>query len=159
MPWGMFTQTTQIVNLLTRNNTTTATIDISGGMTERIKLIQRGKYDVTPIPMTQYPCVLVRATGKDPDEFEHLGSCNNKRQQYANFEIVPIVQQRNHNTSEGDHYKAASNIEALFRSKISLSSTVNDAMVNGVEYDAEATSEEFHNTFSIIGLRAHKLSD
>lgn len=159
MPWGMYTFTSQIISLLERNNTTTASIDISGGLERRVQLIRRGKVNVTPIPNTQYPAILVRINNKDGDEFDHLGACNHKRDQYANAQIVPVTMNGTHLDAEGENYRLASNIEALLRSKISLSGTVNDALISGVDYDAEPIEDEFHNVFAVIEVRAHNLSD
>lgn len=159
MPWGMDTFTSSVVNLLSKNNTTTSAYDISSGLTTRVKLVRRGKYDITPIPNTQYPCIFVRVRSKDTDVFEHLGNCNHKRDQYANVEITPIVQMGSNVYSEVEMYKLTSNIEALIRAKVSLSSTVNDALITGVDYDSVAVSDEFHNVFAVVNVRAHKLSD
>ena len=159
MAWGMDTFTSSVVNLLDKNNTTTSSADISGGLVNRVKVVRRGKYSIAPIPNTQYPCVFVRVRSKDSDTFEHLGNCNHKRDQYANVEIVPIVQLGTNLNSEAEMYKLTSNIEALIRAHISLSSTVNDCLIVGVDYDSESVSDEFHNVFSIINIRAHKLSD
>lgn len=159
MAWSMYSLTSIVVNLIDKNNTTTSSLDVSSGLTERVKLIRRGKYDITPIPNTQYPCVFVRVRSKDSDIFEKLGQCNNKRDQYANVEIVPIVMAGTHYDSEKEMYNLTSNIEALLRAKISLSSTVNDALITGVDYDATPIDDEFHNIYSIINVRVHKLSD
>lgn len=159
MAWGMYTFTSQIIDLLDRNNTTTASIDISGGLERRVQLIKRGKVDVTPIPNTQYPAVLIQVDTKDPDEFSKLGACNHKRDQYANIRIIPINMNGKHVDAVDENYRLTSNIEALLRSKINLSQTVDDALINGVDYDAEPINDEFHNVFSVIEVRAHKLSD
>jgi len=159
MPWGMYTQTTAVINLLSKHNTTTSTLDISSGLTNRVQLIRRGKYGQVPIPNTQYPAIFVRIRSKDSDEFSQLGACKGKRDQYASIEIVPIVQVGTYLDSEKEMYQLTSNIEALIRARISLSSTVNDALISGVDYDSETGSDEFHNCFSIISVKAHKLSD
>jgi len=150
-----------IVNLLTENNTTTSSYDISSGLTERVKEII-GDYAKSPQLNINYPAIYVETKNKKEEHFV-MGGGSNKRNITMQFDIVAVCQYGfgqfdGRLLSDKEMITLAQNIESLFRNKITLSNTVDMCLVTNTDYDVEQVGESTYNSAARISLEVKKFS-
>lgn len=112
-------------------NTTTASVDLSSGLTTRISddSIFTKDIETASIRATDFPCIFIRATDKS-EEFATLGAtgnANNYKQADITYQIVGMYRKEgawSDNASLLDEvYVLASNIESVLRNNATLGGT------------------------------------
>lgn len=159
---------TSFENLLSENNTTTASIDVSGSLKTRVQKFYKGVdglHDSFPVMASLYPVVFVELMEKS-EEFAQLGNSSAKRWVTIDFKVVPCTAYGLGSATEGEARENANaeiiqltqNIEALLRSKIDLSGTVQSIKLVRTEYSS-GVSESTYNCNSVIRVEAKKYTD
>lgn len=138
-----------IVTVLTNNNVTTSSWDLSGGLQTRAKLISQGNPNITPIGLTQYPYVLVQpdTVSEKPDQ---IGANNTKRDVDIVMKIYAgVCEPSTRTNSEDEIYKLAENIQTIARNNLDMGGTV--SWIEGLEvnYGTDDTKEILVHTAEI----------
>ena len=159
MSLNVATVKTNLINLLTNNNTTT-----SGGISEnlykKVQTIRGGYAEKVPTTIYQYPAVFVEIL-RLSDNFSILGS-SDRRNVELEIDIVPIVhfgigQENASNESDDELLILTNNILELIRDNISLSNTVDSMEINETTYQAEYENDTY-NSMARINLIIKKRS-
>ena len=116
-------------NVLLDHNTTTATPDLSSGLTTRIANIDINDPEVINLRASKYPVVFIRPGSKDED-FASLGntgpSASHKRGDML-WEIIGLYRKDGGHTQHSDVtieiMRLAENIEGVFEAELTLSGT------------------------------------
>lgn len=125
------------VNNTTTNATTTSSInDLSGGLSNRVQLVQLGTLN-DPILLTQYPAVLVRAESKE-EEPSSIGRSAVRRDIDASFEIYGLVQRPTGAEAVSESIKLSDNIEQILRNYVDLSQTVDQSNIVSTTWSSGA---------------------
>lgn len=119
-------------------NTTTAG-GLSAGLSRKVQLIKRGRWDKTPILNTQYPAVLYRITSRD-QEWSELGPTARRRNTLS-AEVVGIVFESPSTAAEQQMHLLADNIDTVLRGDLTLSNTVDWLLVERTEYDTDGQED------------------
>lgn len=129
MPYDYEANITAVYNVLSNANTTTATVDLSSGLTTRVKNVYKNDPATTSIRQDSYPCVFVRISNKD-EEFAGIGATgpnNNKKLATVVFDVIGLYHKdgviTEHSTVLNEVYKLAENIEGVFQQEMTLSNT------------------------------------
>lgn len=129
MPFDYEANITAIYNVLADANTITATVDLSSGLTTRIKNIYKNDPATTSIRQDSYPCVFIRISSKD-EEYAGLGATGptgNKKLATCVYDIIGLYHKDSvitaHSTVLNEVYKMAENIEGVFQQEFTLSNT------------------------------------
>lgn len=156
---------TSVVNLLDENNTTTATYNISASLSSaKVKTVYKGvagMHESFPVPSTMYPCVFVELVDKS-EEFRELGQ-SARRWVDITFDIVPVTNFGMGQTgvdrtaSDVEIVQLTQNIEALIRSKVTLSGTVDMCLITNTDYSVKVSNDTY-NGVSKIRLSCKKLT-
>lgn len=164
MAFSIYDFSDKLRNLVDKNNTITATYDISAGLSTRIKNVFLGYHDKKPTINILYPAVWVEPKEKAED-FSQLGNAAAKRNIEVNYEIVGIVQTgqgqfSGREVSDNEMMKLSANIDTLFRNKINLSNSTEclSAIVRSTEYDV-VEYEDTWNSICKIRLNVKILSN
>jgi hypothetical protein len=150
---------TSIINLLSKNNTTTSNYDLSSGLNQRVKTIKKGHADRTAIPNHLYPAILVSLATKG-EELNTLGQGAIRDHTYSVM-IEPITQYNtamSQGAAEDENIQLADNIGLLIRNKITLSNTVQYVDTVEIEYAQDIGTEQYINYVSPITVNVVKLS-
>lgn len=144
---------TTLGNLISKNNTTTSSYNISSGLTKGVQRIITG-YSKIPIPNIVYPVIFVELKS-DTAGFDLIGSAAN-RKNVVTFDIISIVengfgQTGGRDVSDVQMLKLTDNIKTLLDVYPKLSSTsINYAVRTGTEYDIG--QNDTYNSISKITL-------
>lgn len=129
MPFDYEANINAIINTLNDANTTTAVVDLSNGLTTRVKNIYKNDPGTVSIREDSYPCVFVRISNKNED-FASLGitgPSGNKKRATCVFDVIGLYHKDGAITSQSnvlnEVYKLAGNIEGVFQQEITLSQT------------------------------------
>jgi len=155
-------------NILEKNNTTTATNDLSNGLTKRVTRVYKGlegMYERQPVMVNQYPVVFVEIRTHG-EEFAELGK-SAKREITTGFDIVGIThcgmgtKTEDIETTENSQYECIqliSNIENILRNNIRLSQTaVTKSLIINTDY-SERPQENYINNVARIELEVELLT-
>lgn len=129
MPFDYEANIGAVYNALLNANTTTASVDLSSGLTSRVKNVYKNDPAVTSVRADSYPCIFVRITSKDED-FGSLGAtgvAGNKKLATCSFDVIGLYHKDGvagaHATVLNEVYKLAENIEGVFQNNLTLSNT------------------------------------
>ena len=121
--------TLAIANVLTNANTTTAAVDLSGGLTTRVKNVYRNDPEVVDMRGDVYPAVFVRINRKEED-FEGLGVTGTNgafKKAVATYDIIGFYRKDGANSAHANVLLElevlAKNIEAVLQNEMTLSGT------------------------------------
>lgn len=136
-----------------KDNTTTMASSLTTA--SDIKKIQAGDARSIPIPIDQYPTVMVQLM-REEEEFAQIGQRNNLHT--LTFSIVPLVYEGSSAlNSDKDVRTIAKNIKAVLKSNITLSATAISSLPRTVDYFAA----ELNGTYcsgAVITLETRHLS-
>lgn len=157
-----------VENLMSKNNSTTSSYDISSGLSSRVLSFHKGTKDMharIPIPKTLYPAVIVEMNGKE-EEFSMLG--NSRREIRVNFSIISVIDYTTitndatsaRETSNLEVVKLSQNIEALIRAypRLSQTSLVMKTDIVSTEYGVIAKGDSTYNSIAKTNCIAQCLS-
>jgi len=160
---------TDIESLLLRNNTSTATYDVSASLNKRVQRFYKGTsgmYSRLPVIDDLYPCVFVEMDNKEED-WSQIGT-SARRNMEIRFDIIPVVQYGMGATTDEttgrelsnlECIQLSQNIENLLRNKITLSQTsVQWSMVESTDYSSTLNEESTYNSMALLHCKAHVLS-
>ena len=149
-------------NLFIKNNTTTASYNISSSLTSRVQTFFKGSggmHENIPIPKHLYPAVITEIESHS-ESFMGIGN-SAKREIVASYNIACITMYGAGSSTEGQSSENAAheciqlsqNVMNLLRATPRLSSTayVLEAVVDNVEYNAKIR-DEYYNHVSNIKL-------
>ena len=131
MPFQYITNTTAIINVLKNHNTTTATPDLSDGLSERVKNdnIVINDPELSQTRSDRFPAIYVMINTKD-EEYEGIGATGvggAKKRATLSYDIFAIFgkygSHSSHTNLLTDVYKFAGNIEGVFQQEYTLSNT------------------------------------
>lgn|SRR3990167_3598894 len=156
--------TTSFANLLTSNNTTTATYDLSANLKTRVSGVHIGvanSHEKLPVPYTAYPLVCMQAESST-QEFNELGN-SSRRNINIRLSAVGITyygmgagdERIGRQVADKEAMELAANIEAIFQNNITASSTVDWVLVDNVDYSANI-GDGAYNSVVKINLLARK---
>ena len=147
MPYNTRTVRNAIVSILTANNTTTSSYDVSSGLATRVKLIQHGS-DNTPVPNTQYPAILVLPVGKS-EEGDEIGR-SQRRQVESEFDIFGLTMRSDSGeNADNESLILSDNIENCLKQYIDLSATVDWSNIDSTKWTIGDDDQVFVNIGTI----------
>jgi len=151
---------TAVASIISANNTTTSSFDISSGLSKRVQDVYEG-YAKSPVPNILYPCVFVELKDKSKD-FGAVGRGSN-RINIVNIDVVAITdtgmgQIPGRDKSDSDMIVLADKLETLFDGYTTLSSTVQSCLVVSTSYD-ESMSNDTYNSIARLSLRIEKYTN
>ena len=160
MAWDAKTFLTSIENLLIKNNTSTATYDISSALHARVKTFYKGAskmYIDFPVPQTLYPCIFTELKSKTEEYRVIRRPSNAQRDLSVQVDIIPVcsygagmVDARENASLEC--LQLTQNIEDILRNNITLSiSSVHMSNIVNTEYGVKIKNE-YYNSLAIISL-------
>lgn len=154
MALNLKTIQTAIANLITRNNTTTSSYDVSSGLNTRLQAVYIGDPFNSPVPNTAYPVCFVKLISKT-EEHRQLGR-SAQRSATINFEITPVTMYGmavglGGQYSDEEVIVLSQNIENLLRNKITLSGTVSYCLNSGTRYEDKVGNDTW-NKMAVISL-------
>ena len=141
MPFDYETNVNAVLNQLTAHNTTTATPDLSSGLTTRVRTIRIDDPEVTAWKWNELPMVFIRIQNKI-EELDTLGltgstAGRNKKSADVVYEVFGIVHKDGVRQAHSDvlveAYRLAGNLEGVFQQEIKLSNTA--LFINPVNTD------------------------
>ena len=129
MPFDYEANLTAIKNCLDQHNTTTASPDLSSGMTTRVRNVVINDPDVAAIQWDDLPAVYIRmqqateeAAGLGP-----TGPSGVRKTKEAQIELVGMYHRDGAHTASRTHltevYRLAENLEGVFQAEYTLSGT------------------------------------
>mgnify|MGYP001561557488 CR=1 FL=1 len=120
---------TALYNVLSNANTTSAAVDLSGGLDERVQRIAMADPAIVNLRNYEFPAVFVKIDDKDED-FEGIGGTGSARELKSadvNFQVVGLYKKYGATTTNdallADVYRLADNIESVVREEYTLSNT------------------------------------
>lgn len=129
MPFDYEANVDAVENALTNRNTTTASPDLSSGLTTRVRTVRVDDPEVTAIQWNELPAVLVRVQSAE-EEAAGLGGTGPtgvRKFKTATYEVIGLYPRdgagglnRNHMT---EIYRLAENVEGVFQAEYQLSGT------------------------------------
>lgn len=129
MPFDYEANLTAVSNVLTNSNTTTSTVDLSSGLTTRVRNIFRNDPGTVSVKLNDYPCLFVRIFSKD-EEFASLGVTgpnNNRKFATCRYDVIGLYHKDGSHTAHSsvltEIYRLAENIEGVFQQELTLSGT------------------------------------
>lgn len=122
---------TAIKTIFTTFNDTTATVDLSGGLTVRIedRNIRVADIDTVSLRAQDFPLLFIRVSSKEEDHetIGNTGLSGGRKSAIVSYDVVGMTRKDGaHNTNDelsADVYQLAENIEAVIRENITLSGT------------------------------------
>ena len=146
-----------IKTILDTANTTTAAVDLSGGMSTRVRQVSK----VHPLRIAQQPslipCVTVTADRKSVKPLTIGNQSNGIRESLFTLQIIGITYEPFFNDLTEDQgaentERLMENIEEILRNNITLSNTVAWCFPTQVEYDEIRYDEQTHLRAGIMSL-------
>lgn len=129
MAFGYNTNVTALYNVLNNANTTTAAVDMSSGLDERIKKVAVADPAVVNLRNYEFPAVFVKIDSK-AENFEGIGGTGSARELKSadvEYQVVGLYKKYGATTTNDalltDIYKLADNIESVIRAEYTLSGT------------------------------------
>ena len=149
---------TSMENLISKNNTTTSSYDISSGLETRVQTIHkgvRGMAENIPIPNNLYPAIIVEIDSKTEEKI--LIGNTSKRDLDVTFGIIPIVhygagQVSGRETSNMELVRLTQNIENMLRAHISASATVESLDIQSTDFSNIINSPDIYNSVARINI-------
>lgn len=129
MPFDYEANTTAVKNALTSHNTTTASPDLSSGLTRRVQNIYIDDPEIVSIRQLTYPCVFVRLSNKDEDyaSLGATGPTGNKKTATVVYDLIGLYHKDGAHTAHSgvltEIYRLAENMEGVFQAETTLSTT------------------------------------
>ena len=129
MPFDYEANLTAVRNCLTNHNTTTASPDLSSGMTTRIRNIVIDDPEVAAVQWDDLPGVFIRMQ-QATEEGAGLGATGptgQRKAKEAQIELIGMYPRDGAHTSHRSHltevYRMAENLEGVFQAEFTLSGT------------------------------------
>lgn len=159
MSYSLSTLRASVANLLSKNNTTTSSYDISTSLNVRVKNVILGYRKVGELQI-EYPAIWVELKS-DSEDFAQLGK-SSRRNIIVSFDVVSEVSYGMGNydgreLSDTESITLAQNIKNLYRNFITLSNTVDSLIVIGTEYDQDNGITDTWNSSARVSLQIKKL--
>lgn len=131
MPFDYEANVAAVNNNITAHNTTTATPDLSSGMTTRVRTIRVDDPDIAAIRWQELPAVFVRvqAAEEEPSGLGLTGPGATRVQKFktAIYEVIGLYPRDGAHTTNRAHmtevYRFAENAEGVFQQEFTLSGT------------------------------------
>lgn len=129
-----------ISNLLTAANTTTASYDLSTGLTKRVQKIIKGDPAQIPNQLNLYPCIFIQLETKT-ESLQSIGHSNYNLKRKADISwgiFAYVYHGSGSDDSDKEVQKLSENIEEIFRRNIKIA-TLSDmqwGVVNTTDFGA-----------------------
>lgn len=137
-----------VKQVLTDHNTTTASPDLSTGLTTRVKAVSVFDPESQNIRSSDVPAVYVRLSTKT-EEYASLGNtgpAGNKKQAVVMYDVFGMYQREGIYSQEQDVlneiYKLASNIEGVIQSEMTLSNTALWCNIEETDFSPVAVADD-----------------
>jgi hypothetical protein len=132
-----------LISILNTANTTTATFDLSGGMSARVKEVGKRDPELEPLMINEYPYIFVKFDSKTSSHGE-FGASKIADIDVINCKITAIVDSGLKDTVEDDLLYSIRNIE----SNISLNKKIgNYNTLGAMVMDSHITNIDFKTNF------------
>lgn len=132
--------TRAIFNVLNTANTTTAAVDLSSGLTTRVKNIYRNDPEIVDMRGDIYPAIFIRINRKEED-FEGLGMTGANgalKKAVATYDVIGFYRKDGANSAHSsvllELEVLAQNIEAVLENELTLSGTALWSQPVGTEF-------------------------
>lgn len=129
MPFDYENNLTAVYNALSQYNTTTAAVDLSSGLTSRVKSILKSDPTINPPTSLMLPAVYVMISSKE-EEFGGIGLTGpSGARKFANviYHIFAVYMKDGATDPLGtiltETYRLAENVEGVFQAEMKLSNT------------------------------------
>ena len=148
MPFDYEANTLAVANTLTNANTTTATVDLSSGLTTRVRNIYRSDPAIVGLRGDIYPAVFVRVNRKE-EEFAGLGAtgpAGARKQATVSYDVIGFYRKDGGRQSQADVLveleRFAENIEGVFQQETTLSGTAMWCQVKQTDFYGPFQNDE-----------------
>jgi len=129
MPFDYITNLNAIVNVLEEHNTTTASPDLSEGLSTRVKSIMKDDWNVVSTKRLDFPLIYVRIKEK-AEQYDALGatgSTGRMKRASVQYDLIGLYAQDGIYSPHADIltelYTLAGNIEGVLQQEFTLSNT------------------------------------
>lgn len=148
---------TAIKNILDAANTTTAAVDLSGGMATRVRNVTKTHPLRISQQPSQIPFVSITADKKSVEPLTVGVTGQGLRRSVLTLQIIGLVHEPFFTDFKEDQgaencERLMENIEEILRNNVQLSSTVSWAFPTGVQYDEIRLDEESSLRAGILSL-------
>ena len=129
MPFDYEANAGSVRNVLNAHNTTTATPDLSSGLTTRVQSVFINDPDVAAIRWNDLPAVYIRIQEADEEaaSLGVTGPANYRKTKNAVYELIGLYARDGMHTALDTHltevYRFAENLEGVFQQELTLSGT------------------------------------
>jgi hypothetical protein len=152
---------TQIKSILDTANTTTASVDLSGGLDTRVQRVLKIHPFKIPVQPIFYPWVSMYVEEKDIEQVT-LGTGSNQTSALRKAELVinlacavqePIISDINEDQSDENVERLMENVEEIIRANHDLNSSVSWCFPDVAEYHDEPWDERTFIRGAVLPLR------
>ena len=129
MPFDYEANVAAVKSVLDAHNTTTASPDLSSGLTTRVKAVYVDDPDVVSVQWTQLPAVYIRIQQGEEEaaSLGPTGPTSNFKTKWVNYEVIGLYLKDGVSTAHSSlltqSYRLAENLEGVFQTKLTLSGT------------------------------------
>ena len=109
----------KIITTLLAVNTTTATYDLSGGLSKRVVAVSSKDLAIDPLMITEYPHISVRIASKEESQ-EQFGSGKTDNMITVNAEIFCVYDDGSKAVTETNLFRMVNNVEANLKNDLTL---------------------------------------
>lgn len=147
MPFDYEANSLAVRNALRGYNTTTASPDLSSGLTRRVITVEIDDPDVIAMRLNDLPAVYIRVQGADEDAagLGATGPTGTRKFKDVTYEIIGIYHRDGVHTAHATHltevYRLAENIEGVFQAEHQLSGTALWVHPNNTNFGAFQLSD------------------
>ena len=161
MPFQYSTNLTSVYNALRDYNTTTASPDLSSGLTTRVQNVYLNDPSIVGLRADIYPAVFVRVNSKKED-FAGLGAtgpANARKEAIVNYDVIGFYRKDGAVATQGSVLinlaKLAGNIEGVFQQESNLSGTALWCQAVDTNFYGPFQTDEVWIKAVVVNLEAH----
>lgn len=109
----------KIISTLLAVNTTTASYDLSGGLSKRVVAVSSKDLAIDPLMITEYPHISVRIVSKEETQ-EQFGGGKTDNMIKVNAEIFCVYDDGSKTATETNLFRMVCNVEANLKNDLTL---------------------------------------
>ena len=161
MPFDYEANVGAVYNVLTNANTTTATVDLSSGLTTRVKNVYRNDPGIVGLRGDIYPAVFVRVNKKTEDfaGMGPTGPAGARKQATVEYDVIGFYRKDGaYGTQQQvliELERLAGNIEGVFQAEYTLSGTAMFCQAMETNFYGPFSRDEVWIKAVVVTLEAH----
>jgi len=144
---------TTIVGYFTSANTTTASPDLSSGMTTRVKSVVADEMSIQGVRGDLSPKLFVSINRASEEETQIGEFTNRKKEKLVTYDVEGVYRKSGFSQTHADHlpdfYRFAQNVEQVIKTNISFDADIIHVSVVDTEFKAEQPDNTQFKVFRI----------